>query len=91
VIEIESGIGEPFELLAAFDRIEHPPRGRHGGKAGAAGVVAIKDGATMKGKGAQRIEPGERLVVMTPGGGGLGPPAERTADRAARDRDEGRT
>ena len=25
IIEIESGIDEPFELLAAFDRIDHPP------------------------------------------------------------------
>ena len=37
-IEIESGIGEPFELLAAFDRIDHPARGRFGGTAGAAGL-----------------------------------------------------
>ena len=28
VVEIESLDGQPFELLAAFDRIDHPPRGR---------------------------------------------------------------
>ena len=32
IIEIESGIGEPFELLAAFDRIDFPARGRDGGR-----------------------------------------------------------
>jgi N-methylhydantoinase B len=90
VIEIESGIGAPFELLAAFDRIDHPARGRLGGAAGAAGVVAIKDGPTLKGKGAQTIAPGERLVVMTPGGGGLGAAGERAADLVERDRNEGR-
>ena len=37
IIEIESGIDEPFELLAAFDRIDHPARGRDGGGDGAAG------------------------------------------------------
>lgn len=72
VIEIESGIGEPFELLAAFDRIEHPPRGRLGGKPGAAGSVGLADGTRLKGKGTQVIQPGQRLVVKTPGGGGMG-------------------
>ena len=51
IIEIESGIGEPFELLAAFDRIDFPPRGRNGGSAGAPGVVEIKGGAKMRGQG----------------------------------------
>ncbi|MEQ1649911.1 MAG: hydantoinase B/oxoprolinase family protein [Hyphomicrobiaceae bacterium] len=77
IIEIESGIDLPFELLAAFDRIDHPPRGRAGGLDGAPGVVAIKGGRILKGKGAQTINAGERLIVMTPGGGGLGDPAQR--------------
>ena len=79
VIEIESGIDMPFELLAAFDRIDHPPRGRSGGEPGAAGSVSIKGGRKLKGKGTQRINPGERLVVLTPGGGGLGDKSERKA------------
>ncbi len=90
-IEIESGIGEPFELLAAFDRIDFPPRGRAGGGAGAPGVVAIKDGPVMKGKGTQVVQRGERLLVMTPGGGGLGAPAARDPTLAALDLREGRT
>ena len=85
-IEIESGVGEPFELLAAFDRIDFPPRGRHGGKSGAPGVVAIKAGRKMRGKGTQVVQRGERLVVMTPGGGGLGAPEAR--DPALVERDE---
>ena len=76
-IEIESGIGEPFELLAAFDRIDHPPRGRFGGTAGAAGSVGLADGTRLKGKGAQMIKAGQRLVVNTPGGGGFGEPVKR--------------
>jgi N-methylhydantoinase B len=86
IIEIESGIDEPFELLAAFDRIDFPPRGRHGGKSGAPGVVAIKAGRKMRGKGTQVVQRGERLVVMTPGGGGLGAPEAR--DPALVERDE---
>jgi len=85
VIEIESGIGEPFELLAAFDRIDFPARGRGDGKPGAPGAVAIKGGRTMQGKGTQVVQPGERLLVMTPGGGGLGAPQARDAALTATD------
>ena len=72
VIEIESGINQPFELLAAFDRIDHPARGRDGGGNGAAGRVSLGSGARLKGKGTQLIPPGERLVIETSGGGGMG-------------------
>jgi N-methylhydantoinase B len=84
-IEIESRIGEPFELLAAFDRIHHPPRGRHGGSAGAPGVVALDDGTVLKGKGTQRIAPGQRLLIQTPGGGGIGDPQSRAPAAMASD------
>jgi N-methylhydantoinase B len=89
-IEIESGIAEPFELLAAFDRIDFPPRGRRGGKAGAPGAVEIKGGPKLNGKGTQWVRPGQRLVVKTPGGGGLGDPAVRDAAAIDRDLREGR-
>ena len=85
VIEIESRIRQPFELLAAFDRIEHPPRGRDGGADGKPGYVGLASGRTLAGKGTQVVEPGERLVLMTSGGGGLGNPADR--DPALRDAD----
>ena len=89
-IEIESGIDEPFELLAAFDRIDFPPRGRRGGKTGAAGAVEIKGGPKLNGKGTQWVRAGQRLVVKTPGGGGLGDPAARDAAAVERDQREGR-
>ncbi|MGV2863228.1 hydantoinase B/oxoprolinase family protein, partial [Achromobacter sp. AGC39] len=41
--------------------------------------------ATLRAKGRQLIPPGERLVVQTPGGGGLGDPAGRDAERIDRD------
>lgn len=85
IIEIESGVDAPFEILAAFDRIEHPPRGRDGGKDGAAGYVGLKSGRKLKGKGFQEIPPGDRLVVLTPGGAGIGDPAERDPALVARD------
>lgn len=89
IIEVGSRIGKPFDLLAAYDRIDHPPRGRAGGAAGAPGRVMLKSGTKLKGKGFQTIPPDDRLVVMTPGGGGLGSPDARDADALAKDRDDG--
>jgi N-methylhydantoinase B len=89
IIEIESRVGEPFELLAAYDRIEHPPRGRDGGRDGAAGSVGLASGTRFRGKGFHRVPAGDRLVVMTPGGGGLGPPAERDGEARRRDEEAG--
>jgi len=85
IIEIESGIGRAWDILAAFDRIDHPARGRDDGHDGAAGYVGLKSGQKFRGKGFQQVPPGERLVVLTPGGGGIGSPSERAAERVARD------
>ena len=82
MIEIESGVGRPFDILAAFDRIDHPPRGRDGGQDGQAGYVGLKSGQTLKGKGFQLVPPGDRLVVLTPGGGGIGAPGSATVTRS---------
>jgi N-methylhydantoinase B len=85
IIEIGSGIDRPWDILAAFDRIDHPARGRDGGRNGAAGYVGLKSGQKFRGKGFQLVPPGERLVVLTPGGGGIGAPAERASEHVARD------
>jgi N-methylhydantoinase B len=85
IIEIENGIATSFELLAAFDRIDHPPRGASGGSNGAAGYVGLGGGRKLRGKGFQEVPAGERLVVLTPGGGGIGDPKSRARERVARD------
>ena len=79
IIEVGSGIGTPFDILAAFDRIDHPPRGRDGGRNGEAGYIGLKSGQKMRGKGFQTVPPDDRLMVMTPGGAGIGDPRERPA------------
>jgi N-methylhydantoinase B len=78
IIEVGSGIDAPFDILAAFDRIDHPPRGRDGGGDGEAGYIGLKSGTKMRGKGFQTVPADDRLVVMTPGGAGIGDPRERT-------------
>jgi N-methylhydantoinase B len=89
-IEIENRSGRTMILQAAFDRVLNPARGRDGGQDGERGSVSLKAAGTrLKGKGAQDIPAGERLVVHTPGGAGLGDPARRDAALVARDlRDE---
>ena len=77
VLEIESATGDDFELLAAFDRIDNPARGRRGGAAGSAGAVFLASGPALRGKGTQTIRAGERLIVHTPGGGGYGNARDR--------------
>lgn len=84
-LEISSAIDEDFELLAAFDRIDHPPRGREGGEPGAHGSVGLASGKKMAGKGVQIVPAGERLVIKTPGGGGHGDPGTRDANAHADD------
>ncbi len=84
-IEIENGTGEPFGILAMFDRIAYPPRGRDGGGNGGAGYVGLKSGQRLNSKGFQEIPAGDRLVVLTPGGAGIGDPKDRDRSRVAQD------
>ncbi|TWT13908.1 hydantoinase B/oxoprolinase family protein [Reyranella sp. CPCC 100927] len=88
-IEISSSIDKPFDLLAAYDRIDYPPRGRDGGQNGTPGYVGLKSGAPLKGKGTQTVPADDRLVVMTPGGGGLGDPRQRDPQQVTHDVAEG--
>ncbi|MCX7646839.1 MAG: hydantoinase B/oxoprolinase family protein [Rhodobacteraceae bacterium] len=85
IIEIAALPGHEFDFSAMFDRTLHPPRGRAGGEAGAAGRVTLDDGTPLRPKGWQHVPVGRRLVLELPGGGGYGDPARR--DPAARERD----
>lgn len=87
-MEIENGDGETFGILATFDRVDNPPRGRDGGHNGAAGYLGLKSGKTLNGKGFQEIPAGDRLVIMTPGGGGIGDPKERGRAQVIGDLDD---
>ncbi len=73
VIEIGHRGDAPFTIAAAtFDRIDNPARGRNGGGAGKPGAAYLASGEPLVGKAVHVIPPGDRLVVETPGGGGLG-------------------
>jgi len=85
VIEIANGEPAPMVLGATFDRIENPPRGAQGGRAGAGGRVSLASGKRLSGKGRQAIPAGDRVVVETPGGAGIGDPRRRDPAALAED------
>ncbi|BCH23373.1 hydantoinase B/oxoprolinase family protein [Mesorhizobium sp. L-8-3] len=89
VIEIAPMEGHEFDFSAMFDRINHPPKGRNGGKDGVAGAVKLDDGTKLRPKGWQHVPAGRRLVLELPGGGGYGDPARRSAEARAEDRFKG--
>ncbi|HSY89537.1 MAG TPA: hydantoinase B/oxoprolinase family protein [Verrucomicrobiae bacterium] len=85
-LEIENRSAGSVEILAAFDRMKYPPRGRDGGQAGKAAYLGLKStGQRLEGKGLQEIPPGERLLLHTAGGGGIGDARKRDASATAAD------
>ncbi|MCC7283570.1 MAG: hydantoinase B/oxoprolinase family protein [Acetobacteraceae bacterium] len=85
IMEIGAAGEAEFAVNAVFDRVGNPPRGRFGGGDGAAGAVALKSGARLRTKGFQIIPKGDRLVLLLPGGGGMGSARERDAAQVERD------
>ena len=85
LIEIKSAIDEDMDLLASFDRIKFPARGRLNGSNGKPGQVSIKGKGKLNGKGTQVIKAGDILQIHTPGGAGYGNYSER--DQVSLDKD----
>src|SRR6202034_4954255 len=85
IMEIGAKGDLEFAVNATFDRIANAPKGREGGLDGAAGVVALKSGKTLRTKGFQVIPDGDRLVLKLPGGAGMGDPTTRDPALVARD------
>ena len=94
--QYRGGLGQRIELSAANDaafmvflsveRLQFPAQGRAGGQAGAPGRIRFEGAdSDIPGKGELRVEPGQRLIFETPGGGGFGDPALRGADAIERD------
>jgi len=96
IMEIGAKGEAEFAVNATFDRVANAPKGRDGGGDGAPGWVGIagrsadrdsvgQDDRRLRTKGFQVIPKGERLLLLLPGGGGLGDPRERDPAAVARD------
>ena len=85
VMEISHAAGEAFAVSKMFERVRNPARGRDGGGDGAAGRVHVPGVGEFRPKGRDVVPPGGRIVLETPGGGGLGDPSRRPPERVRED------
>ena len=85
VMEISHASGEAFAVSKMFERVRNPARGRDGGGDGAAGRVHVPGVGDFRPKGREVVPPGHRIVLETPGGGGLGDPSGRPPERVRED------
>src|SRR5439155_22816138 len=79
-------------LTNSPDRRVVPPYGLGGGRDGAPFRITLNPGPlerVIRGKETLRLGANDLVVIETCGGGGYGPPAERTADLQAHARAEG--
>jgi N-methylhydantoinase B len=94
------GIVREYEMLAERssinvrgDRAKFPPRGLNGGQDGARSCYRLCDAAgehEIPSKYSGQIRQGERLIVVTPGGGGYGSPEQRDKVRLTVDLTSGK-
>jgi len=89
-IEFEVVSDTPVGIIFMAERCRFPAPGMQGGEPGARGEVQI-DGAAVDYRRNAVLKPGQRILLRTPGGGGMGPPADRDSAAADRDRREGYT
>jgi len=78
-------LSEPYRLSLFADRIHHPAPGLAGGGAGRPGDARLADGRTLDPKRTVEIMPGDEVILVTPGGGGLGKAEERDPVAVAED------
>ena len=85
VMEVSHADGAPFAVSKMFERVRNAARGREGGAAGAPGRVYVPGAGELRVKGREVVPPGHRIVLETPGGGGLGNPRDRSRERVRED------
>jgi N-methylhydantoinase B len=89
-IEFEVVSDTPVGIIFMAERCRFPAPGMQGGQPGASGEVRI-DGTRVDYRRNVVLEPGQRILLRTPGGGGMGSLAERDSAAADWDRLEGYT
>ena len=85
VMELEIITGAPANHSCMYDRTGNPALGLLGGAPGAPGEVRLSDGGPPHPKSHYALQPGQRVILELPGGGGFGPPIERDPARVLAD------
>ncbi|MCX7372763.1 MAG: hydantoinase B/oxoprolinase family protein [Alphaproteobacteria bacterium] len=91
IMEIGAKGDAEFAVNAIFDRVANAPKGRFGGEEGAAGRVLLDDanGTELRPKGFQTVPKGRHLLLLLPGGGGMGDPKARDPALVQKDVEDG--
>ena len=89
VMEMEIITGAPANHSCMYDRTGNPAMGLHGGGPGAPGEVRLSDGSRPHPKSHYVLQPGQRVVLSLPGGGGFGSSLERDPQRVLADVKQG--
>ena len=88
VLAVDSG--DPALHSPMYDRTRCAARGFAGGRDGAVGQMVLSDGTTLHPKRKYLLQPGQRVTLRLPGGGGYGPPFERDPRAVLEDVRQGR-
>jgi len=89
LIEIESISEQALSVTMQFDRIDHPATGLFGGQPGGKSRLRLNGTKPIPGKGTIRLTKGDRVTVEYAGGGGYGPPADRSRAAVRDDLEDG--
>lgn len=86
---LEARAAAPIRSALSGGRFTVPAPGMAGGSHGARGVISINGGEPFKRPDRADLLPGDRVVLMQPGGGGFGPSSERDPAHVTADVREG--
>ena len=84
-VRIRNVSDKPMTVSMLTDRNRFAPKGLAGGGDGALANVFLESGKLAQPKGRTSLEPGDCLVIQTPGGAGYGDMAERSAEAIEHD------
>lgn len=84
-MEVEVLTDEPYLFSGLYDRVKHPAPGIAGGRAGAVGKLSTNNGADVQPKLSAVLPADTVFTLEMPGGGGFGPPIERSPEHVLAD------
>ena len=85
VMELEIITSAPATHSCMYDRTKRPALGLQGGCPGSPGRVSLSDGTQPHPKSHYSLQPGQRVILELPGGGGFGDPSQRDPQRVRDD------